>query len=148
MKSHVTNQETKISSSKSIFIQRVKAAVLDHLLLLALFFLVLFLIGKETDGRYVVNGPLSLFPIVLWFVYFVIMEQLIQGSVGKLLFEIKIVSIDGRKLTFWQVILRRLADIVEIWWCCGQLAYVVASRSPLSQRLGDKWAKAVVVARR
>ena len=65
-------------------------------------------------------------------------------SVGKFLFKVQVVSMDGGPLTPKQALVRNLARFVDnlILFPAGVLALL---DSPLRQRLGDKWAKTIVV---
>ncbi|RYE50096.1 MAG: hypothetical protein EOP48_20385 [Sphingobacteriales bacterium] len=57
----------------------------------------------------------------------------------------KVVSIDGSKISFGQAVKRRLCDAVEISWCFGFIAYILAKNTTHRQRLGDIWGQTVVV---
>ncbi|HMH24417.1 MAG TPA: RDD family protein, partial [Puia sp.] len=66
-------------------------------------------------------------------------------TMGHLIFKLKVVSLAGRKATFSQVFVRRICDVLEISWCFGLVAYLIARNTPNHQRLGDLVAKTMVV---
>jgi uncharacterized RDD family membrane protein YckC len=80
-----------------------------------------------------------------WFVYFIITEKYMGGTMGHQLFKLKVISMDGNELGFWQVFLRRICDALEISWCFGLVAFFLVKTSAYNQRLGDMVAKTRVV---
>jgi Predicted membrane protein/domain len=78
------------------------------------------------------------------FIYYVIMEGFWGASAGKMLMKLRVVSLDGRPLTWKQVIIRNLLRIID-----GLFGYLVAAifvwNSPWRQRFGDMAAKTSVI---
>jgi uncharacterized RDD family membrane protein YckC len=58
---------------------------------------------------------------------------------------IKVESLDGGEITFTQATKRRLADLIEIIWCFGLVAYVNAFNNPNNKRVGDVWGNTRIV---
>ncbi|NCT73671.1 MAG: RDD family protein [Chitinophagaceae bacterium] len=131
--------------SKEVLRKRVFASLIDYVTLL-LFTLVLpVVIGERTSAGYKVEGILALLPILYWVVYFIIAEKIFSGTLGKNLLGIKVESSDGGEITFTQATKRRLADLIEIIWCFGLVAYVNASNNPNNKRVGDVWGNTRIV---
>ena len=126
--------------------KRIAATVIDYVVMYLLFYVYVYLAGEQNeDGVYAVHG-LSAFGLVLiWFIYFVGFEAFVGGTIGHNIFQLKIMSTDGGAADIFQVFLRRIADAVEIAWCFGFVAFIIARSNPLGQRLGDMWAKTRVV---
>ncbi len=105
------------------------------------------------SGR--LRNPLLGQDLVLWWgsavlahtVYATVMEALTGRTVGKTLLSIRVQADSGQRPIFWQVLVRnvvRLIELVPSFWILMFL--VVLSRN--RQRLGDLFAKTVVVRRR
>ena len=84
-------------------------------------------------------------PVLYWFLYFVVIETLYSGTIGHHLIDLKVVSQDNSKLTIGQILKRRLSDILEISWCFGFIAFLIAKGNHNGQRLGDTLAKTIVI---
>jgi uncharacterized RDD family membrane protein YckC len=126
--------------------RRVWATVIDYMIIILLSASSIYLVGDRQDnGAYVVTGWLAMAPQALWFVYFVIAERYLGGTFGHQLFKLKVVTMDGSGLFFGQVLVRRLCDALEIFCCCGLIAYLLVKSTANNQRLGDLLAKTRVV---
>jgi uncharacterized RDD family membrane protein YckC len=95
-------------------------------------------------------GARSVVPILLWLAYFVAMEGTIGATLGKLAMGIRVVRPDGSKLGGGPAFIRNLARFVDgfpyvIPYLVGSIA--VWSDWGTRQRLGDRWARSVVVER-
>lgn len=131
----------------TILKKRVAAAGIDYGLLLIVFVTFPSIIGQKTENGYVVTGFLALIPVYLWVLNFIIIERVFSASVGKLFLGIKVQSMDGYNLMIFQLVVRRLADFIEIVWCFGLIAYLFAKNRKDHRRIGDMWAKTEVVSR-
>lgn len=137
LNSHNTAKATKF---------RVGAAVFDYLIFLVFVFVFIFSFGEKVKANtYQVQGPLALVPILFWLVYFVIIESLLKGSIGNRLMGLKIYSLDNKPVRFIQVFKRRIGDIIDIWWCFGLVGFILMKNTVNNQRLGDIWAKTIVI---
>jgi uncharacterized RDD family membrane protein YckC len=75
--------------------KRVGATLIDYTLIWVLDFLYLVEFGKnDNPGHYSMDGLPVLVPIAFWFVYFVITERFMGGTLGHQLFGLKVVSRD------------------------------------------------------
>lgn len=128
--------------------KRIGATLIDYTLVYSLSFYYIFAAGTRNDsGGYEVNGLPALVPVAFWFVYFIITERFMDGTLGHHIFKLKIVSMDGKRLTFRQVFLRRICDALEISWCFGFIAFLLVRSSVYNQRLGDQVAKTRVISK-
>lgn len=125
--------------------KRVGATIVDYALIFFLSWAYIFLLGDRQDGGYVVEGWSALGPVGVWFIYFVLAERFAGGTLGHQLFKIKVVSMDGNGLSFVQVVVRRIFDVVEISWCFGLIAWLLVRSTDRHQRIGDLLAKTLVV---
>ncbi|MBL7707548.1 MAG: RDD family protein [Chitinophagaceae bacterium] len=135
-----------MTNTKKYIGRRVGATIIDYTLIFILTFMYIWFAGEpnEEGGRTVTGFP-ALVPIVFWFLYFVVIESSYSSTFGHLLVGLKVVSLDGSNVTFGQILKRRLADIIEIAWCFGLVAFLVAKGNENSQRVGDILAKTTVV---
>jgi uncharacterized RDD family membrane protein YckC len=125
---------------------RISAALFDYFIIGGFTLLSIFLLGEKTDlNTYSLSGPLALIPVGVWFLYFVVFEFIFQGSPGKKILKLKVVSLTSDMLGFIQVLLRRLGDIFDIIWCFGILGLILVKNTKNNQRIGDLWAKTVVL---
>lgn len=78
--------------------------------------------------------------------YHVICEGIYGATLGKLILKIHVLKEDGNPASFGSVIIRSFVFFIDSI-LFGLVAYSSMQGSALRQRLGDKWAKTVVVAR-
>jgi len=83
----------------------------------------------------------------LFLLYFTLFEWLFGASPGKLIFGMRVVQDDGRPCSLRAAFVRGLARYVD-GILFGLVAYASMKRTPLQQRLGDKMAGTLVVARK
>jgi uncharacterized RDD family membrane protein YckC len=90
------------------------------------------------------HGGGALGILLIWLVYYAVMEATLGATVGKLAMGIRVVQEDGSKCTWQGAIVRNLLRIVD-----ALFAYLVAAilvwTSPKRQRLGDRAANTVVI---
>jgi uncharacterized RDD family membrane protein YckC len=128
--------------------KRIGATLIDYTLTFALTIFYIVKFGEnDSPGHYTVNGLPALFPVGFWFVYFVITERYMGGTLGHQLCKLKVVSSDNNSLSLGQVTIRRLCDGLEIAWCFGLIAWLLVRSTDNHQRLGDLVAKTMVIGR-
>lgn len=126
--------------------KRVKATIIDYTLFWGLVIFYIIMTGTETENaKYSVEGLPALAPILFWFIYFVICESFLDGTLGHQLLKLKVVTTTGRKPSFSQILVRRVCDAIEISWCFGLIAFLIAYINESSQRLGDILSKTIVI---
>jgi uncharacterized RDD family membrane protein YckC len=79
-------------------------------------------------------------------IYHAICEGIHGATLGKLILSIHVLKEDGNPASFGSAIIRSFAFFIDSLFF-GLVAYSSMKASVLSQRLGDKWAKTVVVTR-
>lgn len=120
---------------------RYFAAIFDNIA--ACFTAVILAIQLEPFGS-VVQGVAS---VVIYFLYFLVMEGVFSRTPGKYLFSLRVVSLDGTPASWWQITIRTLWRFVEVNpLLIGALPaaiFIFVSRT--HRRIGDFFAKTLVV---
>ena len=127
--------------------RRFLALLVD--LAISVAWLLLFLDVERSSG-YIHVELLGGDAVAYWAVslaYVTIMEGLWGATVGKFATGLRVVGADGRKLGFGAAVARNLARVVDalpfyVPFLVGALSVWT---SPARQRLGDRWARSVVV---
>lgn len=126
--------------------KRVLATIIDYLVIFAFFIWYAMNFGElDEDGAMIVRGTAVLIPMLVWFVWLVIPETYQGTTLGHAITGIKVVSIDGGKLRLIQVVKRRVTDALDLTWCFGLLAFILVKNTKYHQRLGDIWARTIVI---
>jgi uncharacterized RDD family membrane protein YckC len=92
----------------------------------------------------VVTGVPALWVLLATAAYWVVPEWLFSITLGKLFCGLRVVCIDGKKITFSQSLQRNLLRLIDAF-AFYLMGFLVAKLTPLHQRLGDLWAKTLVV---
>jgi len=94
------------------------------------------------------NGIFPLLIIGCWFAITVCVEISLGSTLGNALVGIKPIPINGvnRKLTFLESFKRHLLDPVDMFFF-GLVGFVTIQSSEYHQRVGDIWAKTIVVSK-
>jgi uncharacterized RDD family membrane protein YckC len=126
--------------------RRAAAIIVDAILLM----IVGWIIGKATgqatqDGFNLMGGPALLWFLVC-FAYYVVMEAMWAGTVGKKALGLKVVKEDGSKLDWGASIIRNLLRIVD-GFALYLIGAIVVWVSKKKQRLGDMAAHTLVVSK-
>jgi len=125
--------------------KRSVAAIIDYTIFASFLFWFLTNYGvPDGEGGYSVSGIKGLWVEVVWFIYFPLVESFTGQTLGKLLIGLRVVTENGNPISFWQSIKRRLLDMVDFTFF-GIVALVTVSNTPRHQRVGDLWAKTLVI---
>ena len=126
--------------------KRAAATLIDYSIVFSFTIFYFYMAGKsDGQGKYTVSGwPVLGFP-GFWFIYIVALENLLGGTLGHMAMKLKVVSQNGLNISFGQTLKRRLCDVLEISWCFGLVAYLLAANTRSNQRLGDILAKTFVI---
>ena len=125
--------------------RRFLAALIDYSIQWGILYALAINLGEPNDdGGYSLPGTIGLLPIVFWMILIVGMEQLSGATFGNGIMGLKPVTLDGGKPTSVQSFKRHLVDMIDMFFF-GLVGYLIIKNSPLKQRLGDLWAKTVVV---
>lgn len=140
-------QTVRITTSQNIDIdyevagvgERVLARLIDFALFFLLYILAIilavFVFRSLSDAAFL---PAVIIYAALFVFYDLICESLMNGqSIGKRIIKIKVISLDGRRPTFSQYLLRWLFRIVDFslsFQLCGLICVAVSEKQ---QRVGD-----------
>lgn len=129
--------------------KRVIAIIIDYsfFIMFHAFFLIQF--GRKTPEQfgspgYELDGLLNLVPFVIWIITFPVMESFEGQSIGKKICSLKVIKQDASELNLTDCFKRRVLDWVD-FALLGLPAIIVSNNTPYRQRLGDLWARTVVV---
>lgn len=126
---------------------RFVAGLIDYLIIWSFFFYFGFTFGEpNNEGGFSLNGVIAFIPMLFWFFITIGLEQLFGATIGNKLIGIKPISQDQDypDLTFNQSLKRHLLDPVDMFFF-GLIAIVTIKNTPNNQRVGDIWAKTIVV---
>lgn len=131
--------------------KRIIAAFVDYAIIYGFFFIMAYGMGKAIEGGgYQLTGLKAFIPIIFWLIMTVGCEQMLGATLGNSLVGLKPVSILEKKEwqtfkniepTFGQSLKRHLLDPIDMTFI-GLIAIMISENN---QRLGDKWAKTVVI---
>lgn len=129
--------------------RRFLAALIDYGIIFIVDFLIIFAFGKPLNddaGTYKLTGFPALIPILLWGVMTIGLEYFLGSTLGNGIVGLKPIPQNGTisKISFNQSLKRHLLDIIDLFFF-GLVAYLVIKSNPKHQRLGDIWAKTIVV---
>ena len=129
--------------------KRIIAAVIDYSIILTVTFYMIFMFGTpsaDNPETYEITGWKTFIPILFWFTYTVIIEQFLGATLGNGIVGIKPIDISGfnRKPDFFQSMKRHLLDPIDLFFF-GLVGIILITNSEKKQRLGDMWAKTIVI---
>ena len=129
----------------SILSKRILATCVDYIIFFSICYLYIDSFGEiQMNGTKVVSGLMVIPILVLWILYFILMEITFNGTISHLTLNLKVVSMNGENADYFQIIKRRLADPVDLF-IFGLPAYLTVKNSPNAQRIGDIWGKTKVI---
>jgi len=125
--------------------KRIIATLLDYALFGISAYLYIMLVGHDNnEGGKTVSGFWVLPIPVAWFIYFVVIEVFYSATLAHQGLYLKVLT-SGRKEIEWdQAFKRHLLDPIDILFY-GIPAIIAIKNSDKHQRLGDMWAKTIVV---
>ncbi len=102
--------------------------------------------GEETpEGGYHTEGLKSLPILIFWFLYFVLIEAYQGATLGHKALNLLVLNVADRKsITLTQAFKRHILDFIDIFYF-GIPAIIAIKNTDKKQRLGDLWAKTIVV---
>jgi len=128
---------------------RAIAQIIDNVVLFASFGLFHFVVFDTwirhlPDMITFVTDAVCLSFLVVYLVYFIVLEGTLGATIGKLVCKIRVKKETGDACGIWRALLRNVLRIVDgiAFYLVGIILIV---RSNKKQRLGDKIAKTVVV---
>jgi uncharacterized RDD family membrane protein YckC len=101
--------------------------------------------GVETqEGTKKVEGVMALPVFIAWFIYFVVIESVYNATLGHLAVNLRVLTEDHTDASFIQVLKRHLLYPID-FFIYGIPAFITIANTEKHQRLGDLWAKTIVV---
>jgi uncharacterized RDD family membrane protein YckC len=126
--------------------KRIGATLIDYGVIFTFFFFYIYGFGEPNEeGGYTVNGLPALVPFGFWFLYLVVIEYNFGATLGHAIFQLTVTTMQHGKPSFGQILKRRIADVFDISMSFGIVAMILVLNSRYNQRLGDIWAKTLVV---
>lgn len=140
MESTVKNKTNKSNLRKRTF-----ASILDYGFFLSLTIAYIVYFGEpDGAGENTVTGLLALVIPIAWFLYFVVIETINEATLGHQAFNLAVKTENRKPITLKQSFKRHLLDPIDIL-IFGIPARIAIKNSDKHQRLGDMWAKTIVV---
>lgn len=134
-----TAQNVNVACQPAGLAYRICATLLDFVFMAGAFVLVFYFFGQS-------NVYITYVILILLSCYHLLFEYLLKGqSPGKMICHIRVVRLDGQKLSFWECLLRWSLRLVDISVSSGIVAMSSIIISARMQRLGDLAAGTVVV---
>ena len=104
---------------------------------------------ESGDGTFTIRweGMDAVWPALITLAYLVVLERVFGATIGKLVVGIRVRLLDGSRIAWGPALMRNLARVVDAFpYAIPYLVGAIAlSRSDTKQRLGDRWAKTVVI---
>ncbi|WP_456461529.1 RDD family protein [Reichenbachiella sp.] len=133
-------------STKPNIKNRIIATLIDYSIYLTFWGLYITNFGDpSSEGGYQVSGAKSLPLSVVWFIYFPLVESIRGQTLGHYIAGIKVVDVSGIPITILQSIKRRIIDPFDLVPFFGLIAYITIKNTDKNQRVGDIFAKTIVI---
>lgn len=139
----ITSQKVTIRYELAELRDRIAAWLIDFVIIIAAVFLLFAFLEPNVN------------PDVLWpryliftipFFYHLFFESRFQGqSPGKKAMGLRVVKLDGRRVTMTDYLIRWMFRLVDITLSAGTIAVILISSGHLGQRLGDILSNAAVI---
>ena len=123
----------------------IDALILAFLSVVWFVFIQLTLGGLMEQDHFLTLFLTAFFPLILYFLYFLLFEGFTGQTIGKKIVAIKVVRIDGQEPTLSDYAIRALFHLVDTVFSAGVLATVLVSATDKRQRVGDIAANTCVV---
>ena len=128
--------------------KRISAGFIDYAIIFFFQGIMFYYFGKQIDGEYILTGMPFGIVVLFWAIMTIGLEQIFGSTLGNYMSDLKPVSIksyDSQRLTIRQSIKRHLGDFLDIWFF-GLIGILLIKNTKHNQRLGDLWAKTIVIA--
>jgi len=134
-------------STKPNLKKRIYAGLIDYSAIFGLMFILFYFFGEPNDeGGYSLHGLPAFGLMLFWFLWTIGAEQFYGVTLGNYLQKLRVISIRGNQtdLTFGQSFKRHLVDMID-FWPFGVFGILFIKNTKYNQRLGDLWAKTIVL---
>ncbi|NNV56190.1 RDD family protein [Limnovirga soli] len=125
--------------------KKIIATMFDYSLVLIPTFMYIMYFGHDnSEGGKTVDGLMALPIPMLWFLYFVVVEAMYGATFAHQALYLKVTTLDRKEIELIQALKRHLLDPIDIlFW--GIPGIIAIKNTDKHQRLGDMWAKTIVV---
>jgi len=124
---------------------RFLAGLIDYTIIIVVNSLLIYMLGKpNVEGTYELNGWPVLILFAFWAFATIGIEQLFGATLGNGIVGLKPVQENFEKIKFNQSLKRHLLDPVDMFFF-GLVGIIIIKNTPKNQRVGDIWAKTIVV---
>lgn len=126
--------------------RRALATIIDYGIYMMFWSWYIFQFGSpNNEGGYNINGLPGFILFLTWFVYFPLSESFKGQTIGHKIVQLKVVTANGKPISFGQSLKRRILDIIDLFLTFGIIAFITVKNSERNQRVGDIWANTIVV---
>jgi len=141
----LTDKKEKLKIYKPNLRKRTIAAILDYgFFYTATFAYIMYFGEDDEEGGKTVRGLLAVVVPIAWALYFVVIETISEATLGHQALNLSVKTIDRKPITLKQSLKRHLLDPIDILMF-GIPARIAIKNSDRHQRLGDMWAKTIMV---
>jgi uncharacterized RDD family membrane protein YckC len=133
----LTPQNIELEYDLASLGDRIVAAIVDRLLLIAYGIIVLVIATQANFSGDIMQ--LFIFVISLPVIFYSLLSEVFMNgqTIGKRVMKIKVISINGHQPTFSQYLMRWLFRIIDLWMTGSILAIIMIAVNEKGQRLGD-----------
>lgn len=143
----MTPENQILLSTKPNLGKRMLAGLIDYVLIFSYWGVMFYFFGEpNNEGGYTVSGLPGLSVMLCWLAMTVGMEQVMGATLGNKAMKLRPVPkySPSEKLSLGQSLKRHLLDLFDLW-PFGVLGILMIKNTKSNQRLGDLWAKTVVI---
>jgi uncharacterized RDD family membrane protein YckC len=131
---------------------RILAQIIDYIVFCLVFFPVTFLVKgtwlmTPEDHLWIIFDPICGVFLVIIFAYFILLEWLTGYTAGKYLLRMKVLTVDGKKITLKQSLARNFGRLIDGLPFFNLIGIISIYKSGTRQRIGDKLAGTVVISK-
>jgi uncharacterized RDD family membrane protein YckC len=133
-----------------ILVRRCFAATLDYSIFFLIYVIYVYFFGNVdewgiNDGKFSVKFDIGLFSFIfIWFLYFPVIESIYGYTLGKGLFDLKVIKENSNDSKFYVSFIRHLVDIID-FFLLGLVAILLVKYTKRHKRIGDLLADTIVV---
>lgn len=129
--------------------RKIIAALIDYSIIVTINVYLISTFGEPVHGEigsYELTGFPALITVIPWLIFTVCFEYFFGSTLGNGIVSLKPVQMENQdnKVTFIQSFQRHLLDPIDMFFF-GLVGYLVMKSNNNGQRLGDIWAKTIVV---
>ena len=141
----------KYVSYDKILVKRCWAAIIDYLVFYIIVILYGYFFGTINEWYYnppfdfTFNVDTGLGTIIIWFLYFPIIEAMLGYTIGKGLFDLKVVQENKKDFLFSVTLRRHLLDFIDLFLFFGLVGIIMVKYTEEHKRIGDYFANSRVV---